>query len=249
MALRIKAPVNSFVQWNEVDVIDSCNFDSFSLCLPVFQDKDVYFQFIVEGDTAEETDALCDLENSLMAIGIAANCGEDRLLTFEEKPNRFRISDKQVLYNWQHGFPNFRTVISNGQCFLIKITIQTVYTIYDFCSNCFQRISNPCHTSVIEYGNDDNAFGFDYCGGGAVESNDVDCEPLIVEFTNKENIEIPYTTQLQNKYGPVPSVQTWIYDDSGDLVDMGIRESFDMFPPTKIKIDFGGFSSGIIKIS
>lgn len=248
MALRIKAPVNSFVQWDEVDTIDSCNFDSFSLCLPVYQDTDVAFQFIIEADTEEEADALCDLQNAFMTIGIALGCDEDRVLEFEDKPNRFRISATQILYNWEHGLPNFATVISIAQCFLIKITVQGIYTIYDYCSNCFQRIDGTCHTSVLEYGCDENAFGFDYCGGAVVSEDVENCEPLIISFTNKANISIPYTTQLQEKYGPVPSVQTWIYDENGDLVDMGIRESFDMFPPTAINIDFGGFSSGIIKI-
>lgn len=248
MALRIKAPSNSFVQWDEPDTIDSCNFDPFSLCLPIYQDRDVSFQFIIEADTEDEADTLCDLQNALMTIGIARNCDEDRLLEFEEKPDRYRISSKQVLYNWEHGVPNFATVISKGECFLIKITIQGVYTIYDYCSNCFQRIDDPCHTSVIEYGNDENAFGFDYCGGTPVDEDEENCEPLIITFTNQANISIPYTTQLQIKYGAVPSVQTWIYNDAGELVDMGIQEKFDMFPPTEIKIDFGGFASGIIKI-
>src|ERR1044072_7573919 len=98
MALRIKAPVNSFIQWNEVDTIDSCNFDSFSLCLPVYQDNDIAFQFTIEGDTEEEIDSLCGLTNGLMTIGIARNCSEERLLEFEGTPNRFRLSPKQILY-------------------------------------------------------------------------------------------------------------------------------------------------------
>lgn len=250
MAIRIKAPVNSFVQFTEVDTIDSCNFDPFSLCLPVFADNDVYFQFIIETDTEDEADTLCDLQNAAMIIGIANSCDEDRLIEFEEKPERFRIDATHLLYNWMHGVPNFATVISDGECFLIKISVQGVYTLYDFCSNCFQRILGTCHTSVIEYGNDDNAYGFDYCGGSIIESdNNISCDPLFISFTNQASISIPYTTELQNKYGAVPSVQTWIYDENNDLVDMGIRASFDSFPPTQINIDFGGFGSGIIKIS
>jgi hypothetical protein len=44
-------------------------------------------------------------------------------------------------------------------------------------------------------------------------------------------------------------VAVWIYDETGQLVDMGIRVTFDVYPPTIISADFGGLSSGIIRIS
>ena len=249
MAIRIKAPTHSFIQFDETDAIDSCQFSPIVLCLPVFADNDVYFQFILETDTEEEADSLCDLQNALLTIGIAESCDEEMILEFPYKAERYRVGIKSVLYNWQHGLPNFGSVISKGQCFVIKISVQQPYSIYDFCSGCLQRIADPCHTSVIEYGNDDNAFGFDYCGGTSVDGDAADnCDPTIIQFTNVPDIAIPYTTELQLKYGSTPSVQVWIYDGA-ELVDMGIRVSFDAFPPTLIKADFGGISSGIIKIS
>ena len=248
MAIRIKSPRFSFVQFDESDVISSCQFADFTLCLPVYEDSDVNFQFILETDTEGEADVLCDLQNDLLEIGIADNCSDSIILPFEQKTERFRISKKQVLYNWSHGLPNFGTVVSIGKCFVIKIILQDVYYTTEFCSNCFQRISDPCHTSVVEYGNDDNAFGFDYCGGSAVDDVPETCEPTFIQFTNQPNIAIPYTAQLQAKYGQAPTVQVWIYDGT-ELVDMGIRVSFDGFPPTVITADFGGVSSGVIKIN
>jgi hypothetical protein len=249
MAIRIKAPANSFVQFLEADTIDSCQFSPIVLCLPVFADNDVSFQFILETDTEDEADNLCDLSNSLLTVGIAESCDEEMLIEFPYKAERYRIGTRSVLYNWQNGLPGFATVISKGQCFIIKITLQLPYVVYDYCSNCFQRIADVCHTSVLEYGNEDNAFGFDYCGGTNIDTdNPQDCDPLIISFTNRATIAIPYTTELQLKYGSAPTVQVWIYDGD-ELVDMGIRVSFDSFPPTLIGADFGGLSSGIIKIS
>lgn len=249
MAITIKAPTNSFVQFNESDQVESCQFSPFSLCLPVFEDSDVTFQFILQTDTEEEADGLCDLQNALITIGIAENCGENMVLEFANKPDRYRIGPMSVLYNWQHGLPDFGSVISKGQCFLIKISVQGPYSLFDFCSNCFQRIADPCHTSVIDYGNEDNAFGFDYCGGAAIDIGDTaDCSPMFIQFTNQPSIAIPYTAQMQGKYGATPTVQVWIYDGD-ELVDMGIRVSFDAFPPTVIRAYFGGNSSGVIKIS
>lgn len=249
MAIRIKAPTHSFIQFDETDAIDSCQFSPTVLCLPVYADNDIAFQFILETDTQDEADSLCDLHNQLIAIGIVESCDEEMVLEFSDKPDRFRVSSTDVLYNWEHGLPNFGSVISKGQCFFIKITLQLPYQAYDFCSGCLQRIADPCHTSVLEYGNDDNAFGFDYCGGTVIDDGSGQtCDPLIIQFTNRTDIAIPYTTELQLKYGSTPTVQVWIYDGS-ELVDMAIRVSFDAFPPTLIKADFGGLSSGIIKIS
>lgn len=248
MAIRIKAPANSFIQFDEPDLIQSCQVALFTLCLPVLEDNDINFQFILDTDTEAEADSLCDLTNSLLEIGVADNCDSDRLLTFTDKADRYRIGTKQVLYNWSHGLTNFGSVINKGSCFIIKITVQGPYSLFDFCSNCLQRISESCHTSVVEYGNDDNAFGFDYCGGTPVDNGVDECDPTIIQFTNQPNIAIPYTALLQAKYGSTPTVQVWIYDGS-ELVDMGIRVSFDAFPPTLIKADFGGLSSGIIKLS
>lgn len=248
MALSIITPRFSFVQFAESNVIQSCNFQPFSLCLPVYLDNDVNFQFVLRSETEEEADALCDLDNDLISVGIVENCEDEFILNFKDlgyKPERYRISSTDVLYNWKHGFPNFTTVISRGQCFAVKIIIGE----QSFCSVCFQRIGSDCHTSVIEYGSDENAFDFNYCNSAPVNAADVDCEPLIVEFTNEEALTIPYTAQLMAKYGTVPNVQVWIYDTNGELVDMGITSKFDAYPPTQLIFDFGGPATGIIRIS
>lgn len=248
MAVTIISPRFSFVQFQESDLVTSCQFKDIHLCLPIYEASDVAFQFILQADTAEEADELCDLTNDKITIGITDECDNDPLLTFLDKPERYRISERQVLYLWRD-LTDFDTVVSEGECFLIKITVDLdAYGLYEFCSNCFQRISDNCHTSVIEFGNDENAFGYNYCFSGG-EEEETTCEPTFIQFTNKETLIIPYTTSLQNKYGTVPSVHVWIYDITGELVDMNIRASFDTFPPTEIRFDFGGPASGVIKIS
>lgn len=248
MAITIKTPPKSFVQFAESDAIVSCNYDEFSLCLPVYLDSDVAFQFVLQTETSGQADALC-ASNSNVQIGIAENCSDSPLLIFSETPEKFRLSDTQVLYNWSHGLTNFASVISRGECFHIKVIV-TTDAEYDFCSNCFQRIDDPCHTSVIDYGNDENAFGFNYCATAPVDdSGAADCEPTFITFTNQSVLSIPYTAFLQAKYGTMPTVNVWIYDESGELVDMGIRVTFDAYPPSLINFNFGGSASGIIKIA
>lgn len=247
MALRILSPSNSFVQFDTVESIESCEFPDINLCLPAYEDDDVNFQFVIVADTIEEADELCSLTNAGFSMGIVKGCSDGLLLTFADHPERYRISDFQVLYNWSNGLTGFSTVIAVGGCFHIKAIIG----VQSFCSNCFQRISDPCHTSVIEYGNDDNAFGFNYCNSSAIDSGGVtvDCDPTFISFTNQSTLAVPYTASMIAKYGNVPTIKVWIYDTDGTLVNMSVRQALDTYPPTQILIDFGGLATGILKIS
>lgn len=248
MARRIISPTNSFVQFNNGnDVAESCNFRNIPFCLPVFLEDDISFQFVVENDTTTEADALCDLENGQITLGIVSSCDQDFIHEFTEKPDRFRISDFQVLFNWPHGLPGIFNVVGIGDCFLIKIS--TVDALFDACSNCLQRIGSDCHTSVVEYGNDENFAGFNYCNSGAVDSNSGECDPTFVSFTNAATLTIPYTASMQAKYGTVPTMKVWIYDGTGELVNMSVSQKLDTYPPTELRFDFGGPASGIVKIS
>lgn len=248
MARRIISPTNSFVQFsNGNDIAGNCNFRDQTFCLPVFLEDDIAFQFVVDNDTIEEADDLCDLTSSNITLGIVSTCEGEFIKQFTEKPDRYRISDFQVLYNWSHGLPGAFDAVGVGDCFFIKVS--TLDALFDSCSNCVQRIGSDCHTSVIEYSNDDNFAGFNYCGSGAVESNTGDCDPTFVSFTNAATLTIPYTASMVAKYGTVPTLKIWLYDTNGELVNMSVRQAFDTYPPTEIRIDNGGPGSGILKIS
>lgn len=247
MAYSITAPVQSFVQFNETGKVDHCIFDMINFCLPVYEDGDVAFQFVVTG-LESEIDALCGVYGSNIAIGIVDACDDaDFLLEFtanpyNDVPSIFRLSDTQLLVNWSHGFPGFTSVINNGQCFKVRVEIGD----QQFCSNCFERTSDSCFTSVVEYGCDENCFGFNYCGSGTIPDNgETTCEPTIVTFTNQSSLAIAYTQSLRDMYGDVPTIQVWISDGT-DLVNMGITAALDAYPPNVLSFDFGGPATGII---
>lgn len=246
MAYRILSPTNSFIQMGESSVVQSCNFADIDLCLPVYEEDDVWFQFIVQADSEAEADVLCDLENALVTVSINDGCNGTVLKTFTQKPDRYRVSSTQVLYNWQHGLPEFAEVVSVGSCFVIKIVIDEET---ESCSNCLQRIASDCHTSVIEYGNDDNFAGFNYCNSGSVGGEESDCDPTFISFTNQSMLTIPYTAGLLAKYGEIPTLKVWIYDTDGKLTNMSVQQKFDGFPATEIIIDLGGPATGVLKIS
>lgn len=244
MAYQISTSRFSFIQFAESDQIESCGFTDTDMCLPIYESGDLKFQWYITADTQEEADALCDLDAASVSVGIVQACSDGFLIEFAQKPQRYRISDTQLLYVWNHGVPGFSTQIEIGECFHIKIEI----LLQSFCSNCLQRIKETCYTTVVEYYNDDNAFEFAYCasGEGVGEVTD-DCQPTIIQFTNQANMVIPWTASLNAKYGSAPNVQVWV-NDGGELVQAGLRVAYDAFPLTEIRIDFGGTSSGIVKI-
>jgi hypothetical protein len=90
--------------------------------------------------------------------------------------------------------------------------------------------------------------GKNILGCPCLETVEGSCYPLIIPFTDLATLDITYTTAMVLKYGAVPTVQVWIYDNSNRLVNMGVSVVLDANPATLISIDFGGIGSGIIVI-
>lgn len=246
MAYSIITPTNSFVRFDNEAPESHCIHGTFETCLPVYAESDVAFQFVVQADTIEEADDLCTIGDTGIQMGLISECEQVGFdVQFDEMPERYRISDLQVLYNWPHGLPGMLGFYNEGDCFFVRVVVDEVA----HCSNCFQRIPDDCFTSVVEFGNDENFAGYNYCNSGeATVDGSIACEPTIVQFVNKETLNIPYTAALSSMYGTVPTVQVWIYDVDGNLVNMGITASFDAMPPTMMSFDFGGMASGVIVI-
>lgn len=248
MALSVASPLNSFVRFDEDDIVDHPIFDNIRHCFPVVEEDDVAFQFFIRG-TAEEINAFAGAYGTQVVFQLvdSADPEGDGLIEFSERPDVFRLSDTELLVNWSHGFPGFEGSVNIGQCFMIRLAIGTDF----FYSGCFQRIDSTEFTSVLEYGNDENAFGFNYCNGGSssaevIEEGDA-CEPYLITFTNRSTLTIPYTAALRDLYGDVPDVRVWVYID-GVLTNPGLVINLDGNPVTMIDIDFGGSSSGVVII-
>lgn len=242
---RIIDPANSFVFFGGDNQVQHCIWGTINTCMPVYADDDIAFQFVVAADTPEEIAALCNPTEPGIEIGLVLDCDQESFtVQFTELPDRYKISDTQVLFNWPHGLPGMTANVSMEACFAIRVVISED----TFCSNCFQRIPDDCFTSVVEYGNDDNFAGFNYCNSGGVSPDAESCEPTIINFTNQSTLSIPYTTSMQNKYGTVPTVQVWIYDGDGVPTNMGVSATFDAMPPNFINVDLGGPASGFLVI-
>lgn len=254
MAISIISPTNSFVRFGEAAADALCLWGNINFCLPIYAEDDWYFQWVVEG-TESEIDSLCTQTGDEITVSLVSDCLAEPLITFAEKPERIRLSTTQALYNWRSSFTGFAGVVAVGECFKVQVTIAA--TPYGYpaeeltsCSNCFERIASDCFTSVVEFGNDEDAFGYKYCYGGNLPGTGgaENCDPTVVTFVGVATLDIPYTAQLQDQYGPLPTVQVWIYDGTGQLLNMGITAAFDTYPPSMISLDFGGVASGIVVI-
>ncbi len=246
----IQSPKFSFVQFGETDFVDqNCMFD-FSLCLPIVTPTDVAFQFYIALDDEVEADAF-QADPSVLELLMENDTFVGGELLIPGTPEIFKINPITFLVNVALSWTGV-TVLEDGQCFNLIARIG----VYEARTNCFQKINEDgeadCDTALIEYGNEEDGFGFKYClGEGDLiidEPGGATCEPTLITFTNKSILTIPYTSTLISKHGLIPTVQVWIYDDNGDLVNMNIRAAFDSMPPTLLKFDFGGTASGIIKI-
>jgi hypothetical protein len=249
MALSIISPPQSFVQFNETGTLNHCLFGDYAFPLPVYEYTDVAFQFYLTG-TSSDIDALCGPYGTDVRVGIINDCEDADFLTeftgnpYNDAPEIFRLSDTQLLVNWPHGLPGFDSVISVEECFKIRIQVDDE----TWCSNVHKRINDNCFTSVIDYTNDENFAGFNYCSSGTVDGGESEsCDPTIIQFTNVSTLTVPYTQSLKDKYGDAPYVKAYISDGTS-LVDMGITITLDDYPANTISADFGGPASGILII-
>lgn len=270
MAVTFLHPEFSFVRLesylNDTDINDDsfCKAPHLAFCLPVADQDDIAYQFFVEANTEAEADSLCDFGNNKIQIGLVSpdadhtdvsewlvNYTTD--LSFNLKPDRFRVGPKKLLYNWPFGVPAFEDFVGIGECFHFVIRVVTSLGTFYTRTNCFHRIGDDCFTSVIYYGSERNSYGFTYCGyyedDQPADPGVSSCEATIKNFSNQSIINVPYTPAMKTLYGDVPTVEVYIYDiGSGKFIKSLVSVSLDNVPPTNISIDLGGPASGYVKI-
>ncbi len=254
----VTAPKGSFIQFIETDT-QHCIWDTVRFTLPVYSEDDVAFQFFVTG-TADEIDELAGFYSSGITVGLVSvgddDLDEPTILEFSEEPERYKLSDTLMLYQWPWGLPGLYEVVDINECFKIQVTLNLSGGGETQTSNRLIRVGDTCFSSVLEYSNDDNAFGFNYCVSAddfVPPSTDPNippeamvCAPTAITFTNLSTFTLPYTTQLLDAYGSTPTVQVWLADIDGTLVLSNIQAKMDQFPPTQLIFDFGGNASGLI---
>jgi hypothetical protein len=77
------------------------------------------------------------------------------------------------------------------------------------------------------------------------------CPPVIVPFSNALTTVIPYTADMQTKYGTTPRVDVFVYDAVTEtyIENNGVPVVQVKFDGVNINIDNGGLATGQVKIS
>lgn len=72
------------------------------------------------------------------------------------------------------------------------------------------------------------------------------CEALIRPFTNVSTLSIPYGAAETEAYGIDPNVQVYIKDGEEYVLSDDMNQV--IFNGSSIEIDFGGVSTGFVKV-
>lgn len=165
-------PTNSFIQAYSAP-IDNCA-EEISLCLPVYDVNDLAFMFRINSNAG--SDVFVKLIKGGVAVGTPKQMG---LVQQTIGPYDYyyinNISDME-----------FETEIEEGECFYLRIYSMQEGDPFElnlFQTSCFQKIADPCWTSVIKYRCNENSFGLYY-------NVDNGAGNLISSFYNK--IRLPF---------------------------------------------------------
>lgn len=251
------SPPASAIKFNQ-PVEEHCVYGEVDYELPVVYSSDHAFQWILQGANEGEANGLF---SATVRVGLVYDCDDaDFAIEFAQTYNRSKLAPTQVLYNWGSGYPSFTSVIAVGQCFHFRVQLDG----QTWCSNVMKRFAvddpNNCWTSVIDYSSSGSAFGFFACGpgnglgsggdGGDPDEEDNVCEPTVVSFgPGVSTVTVPYTSDMRDRYGELPSVQIFIYDSNGVLTNMGVQALLVGDPISQIYVDLGGPGAGKIRIS
>lgn len=198
MAIRITSPEHSFVRFSDQNLMndDAISWDEYrwpgaqlGFAIPFSLNTDLAFQFIIEGDTEAEIDAICliDLSKYKFKISYGTFLGPTLLVaqylsisgtefSFAPYIEMYRLNGTQVLL-YVSSLANLTPVgvnIPEGACFQIAIAVQhgpIFIDLYTAVSNVFKYIgANTQYTTVIEYDSEVDEASFYYEPAPTIEN-------------------------------------------------------------------------------
>lgn len=187
MGLLLYTSRHSFFNLQPFNVEETGCLDDTDLCLPVYALSDLQFQIIAEvsGSDKDWFEQVFEGSTNRVKAGVCSECpdpeGEEP--TSPAAPIHFnstwtRISEDEGGSDlWVGTFTAAEAIAWGkevGECF--KICLYRVYggftgdvTIKLACTNyCFQRINDPCYTSILKYRCAENSHEFYYTGSSSL---------------------------------------------------------------------------------
>jgi hypothetical protein len=164
---NIISPQYSFVNFNTITTSDCCDGNN-QECLPFANVFDLVFQFSIKCDTITEANDLMltqDIDSILNLIDgptgtLLYDYTTNDLLFFE----KYRTDTTTVTYIWRNPlYQILYDMVHFDDTFSLQVVIKVNGIIVAALSNLFKAISDQCYTSLIEYTNDQDYAGFNYC--------------------------------------------------------------------------------------
>jgi len=154
--MTITSPKYNFVRFGSPEENPCCDMDN-TFCVPIFSDSDNFFQVKTDADATLQLVLLRGTGNdaSTLSANTLRNWTSGDGLSFD----KYNTGPGAYIHVWQHAFFNFATYIKCDECFQLAL-IGGDAPVF---SNPFKRICSDCYTSIVEFYNDDNYAGFEYC--------------------------------------------------------------------------------------
>lgn len=177
-----------FEQFEAVEGFEDCG-EPAPGTLPVYAASDVAFQLQLSG-SAQEISDLCvgykDIKLKLLA-GCdyrAATDSPDMIRTYTGIFKVWIRGTTEAILYWPHGLPGIDEDIECDGCF--QLAVQVGDALYP--SACLKRICDPCHTALLEYYCEENAYGFQYCDTDILNRARVPVKLSKSQITDEESI-------------------------------------------------------------
>lgn len=190
MGLLLYTSQHSFFNLSPLNVEEAGCQDVTEVCLPVYDLSDLQFQVIADVSGDDKVWFEQEVAGSMNTVkaGVCSECPsiEGEAPTSPAAPIHWNSTWTQISTDaegsdvWVGTFsiaePAASWGVEVGECF--NICLYRIYggltgdvTIKLACTNyCFQRISEPCYTSVVKYRCAENAYGFYYTGHSSLTS-------------------------------------------------------------------------------
>lgn len=172
--MEIISPAYSFIKFNSPEAENYCCIGDETFCIPVIYDTDLAFQFIISGANLTEGNTIYDTPLSQIRLLLLKGSGNEEadilgntlrdwttedVLTFEKN----RTARNAVTYLWRNILKDITDLVACNGCFQLAVKAQIGDNTIIGISNCLVLKCDDCFTSVLEYYNDEDYAGFDYC--------------------------------------------------------------------------------------
>lgn len=168
-SINIKSSPFSFVNFNDASAFAPCCDGDNDVCLPVYYNSDLVFQFTLECSDSETARAAMNANPEsaqLILLDVDGYQLYNFTLTGGLYFKKYRVGLTTVVFVWDNNLAGLESYVGFKDCFSLKVDISFYVNkkVSDLAtSNCFKRIFDTCFTTLFEYNNETDYAEMYYC--------------------------------------------------------------------------------------